>query len=326
MVTYFVLASLATVYPAVLYATKKRHHFKRVSQCCRSTIGGFLETSLIFSVSMLVAAVYRYGSAISRTSIKTENQSVYALLYSFALSTLSVFPPIMLQALADDDHNRKPLRLFLWFFVITLVIPITVLFYLVWYAGIGALVGKATISNQLWVNNCDEVDTGWGIWYMMAFSHALLLLNFPWWAHETSTYIPGVRARFDDWARGFWARRHRALEILTRLNVLACGLMMWALLILVLYNVVVFSRRAGQWDKDQEWSFGQVLSIATFAPVLLELCVAILGMIRSPSVLSHPIGTLWNFSGMKLTCKAVTFYKNKSALQRTIPHSQKLDG
>lgn len=311
LVTYFVLAVLASAYPAVLYATSGQRHCKRVRQCCQHTIGGFLETSLIFSVSMLVAALYRYASAIRRTSTKIENQSEYALIYSFTLSTLSVFPPIMLQALAEDDQNRKILRLFLWVLVAALVIPITVVFYLVVYADLGNITRKAPDSYRLWMADCAEYEIILGLEVVMFLSHVLLLLNLPWLAHETSLYITRGHSKFDHWVRNLWAKRYRTLEIIARVNVFLCGLMMWAILILVVCNVVIFSRRAGQWDKDQEWGFGQVLSIATFAPVLLEFVVAVLGTSRLTSVPSFSSDILW--------------HKNRPTLKRALPLSQKVE-
>lgn len=50
-----------------------------------------------------------------------------------------------------------------------------------------------------------------------------------------------------------------------------CGLFMWTFLFLFTAYREAVKSKAGESDQDTEWTFGQVLSLVTWAPVALEL-------------------------------------------------------
>jgi hypothetical protein len=64
------------------------------------------------------------------------------------------------------------------------------------------------------------------------------------------------------------ARRHRTLRAV--LATLSVSLMWWCLARFVLFRRA-FKKRAGISNKDYEWSYGQILSLASWVPVLVEL-------------------------------------------------------
>ena len=84
----------------------------------RESTNTFLDSALIFAVSMLGAAIVRYSRVIMHPE---EDVSYYSLLGSVYMAAFSIFPALLLQTVADGLHG-KILRQALWFLLILFAI------------------------------------------------------------------------------------------------------------------------------------------------------------------------------------------------------------
>lgn len=97
MVSYYLIAALATLYvivlsldsikplrpPKALKALKEYKPWRKLNDLCKQSLNTILDASLLFSISMLLAAIYRFISAIrdptatTLSSILSQTRSLY---------------------------------------------------------------------------------------------------------------------------------------------------------------------------------------------------------------------------------------------------------
>lgn len=266
----------------------------------RETISSFLDASLIFAVAILVAAIYRFTSAF-RDSDQLDNAFPPSLWNAIIVALLSVFPPLILQCTSSDSLRRKGLRVLLWFLVVVFTITSNVLFF-IWYKSLNPNTLRPTRAGgteYLWTLCTKDLPgrNRQSLGFVIA-AQAQLLLNLMFW---TYTRLPNsdivqdrkcskrgrsvlqTQARAADSRRN--PRRMLVFQILTRaLQVLSAQLMMWLLLGLLTSLTLSDGVNAGESFKNSKWSVGQVLGLAQFVPVIIDLVVA---SICEYSCLSH---------------------------------------
>jgi hypothetical protein len=264
---------------------KKLPFSTRVLDSFRGSLDSFLAASMLISVVMLGAGVYT--SAYGRDDYRRSNpnqvlpylgSAIYDMVLSLLAGTFSIFPVLLLYALMGrhgggggkrkggksgpaPDIHRVWLRR-------------TVLF-MIWCLG-AALVYLAPRGDVDYLERHDE-DATWnqdfcdqrgGANYWRGMKAAqFLVIGAPLTYLVLTTFvltgfgIPGVVDKP-------WVVRWRSVWRLgvAWLNMLA----MWGLLayFTVLRHRII--KTAGGLDNEDKWSFGQILALATWAPVVAE--------------------------------------------------------
>lgn len=293
MVSYYLVATLATLYVIVLSlnsikALQEYHPWTRVHTVFEKTLNTFLETSLLFSISMLLAAIYRFSSAFQHPG-HDENTFMYSQLNAVTVSMFSVFPPVLLQ-FPERRLRRKRIRVILWFLVISFVTTLTVLYHQ--WRGYGPIskhfmdhlpeMIRQHPDQAFWLDFCDLNNKSLldALDCAILITQVLLVLNLPRWIFFLFTILSGqkrgsrVPQRHRD--NGLyrilsdWKKTYRWIRVL---NILVCFATMWLLLSIFTAMTVRLAVAMGQWGKDRRWSVGQVLAMATFVPLIIDIIV-----------------------------------------------------
>lgn len=293
MASYYLVAFLATIYPIVIFlnsfAPFKAHKpWKTFHSWFEQTLNAFLDASLLFSISLLLAAIYRFSSA-SRNPNGEENTFIYSLINAVTVSMFAVFPPLILQSTARN-LRRRGIRAILWFFVIVFVITVTILYYK--WRGPDAILhffnNESHLDDQInrhpgkavWLIFCDLTDDD----LVQALDRAIITaqviftLNLPCWVYLVYTIrdaqhdsVAPQGPASDDLRRNRSKALRRYGNIARALNVLLCCAVMWLLLGTFTSIAVRLADAMRPWGKDRRWSIGQVLAMATFVPLLIDI-------------------------------------------------------
>lgn len=300
MASYYLIALLTTVYTIVIslnsiVALKTYKPWRRFHGWFEQTLNTFLDASLLFSASMLLASIYRFSSA-ARDPGNGDNTFIYSLVNAVTVSMFSVFPPLILQ-LTARRLRRRGIRSILWFLVIAFVITMSILYYR-WRGpgGIAEFFDDDTylgtqavrhVQQIVWLTFCDltshrlvgALDSS------IITAQVLLGLNLPGWIYLVYTIREAEQEAYDApqeygsdnlhyhapkvWER--YGKKARAVSIVL------CCVMMWLLLGTFTAIAVRLADAMGPWGKDRRWSIGQVLALATFAPLIIDIIAIALG-------------------------------------------------
>lgn len=190
MFTYYLIATMSTAYPLILGSAalglvSKGSPQARIVGWFRETISGFLDASLIFAVALLVAATYRFSSAIIYPD-QLDNAFSASLWNAIIVALLSVFPPLILQCTSGDRLRRKGLRFILWYLVSVFTITSSILFFF-WYRSLNlyALPRTQTGSIQYLWNLCTKNLRGRSLQNLgfVVAAQTQLLINLILWAY-----------------------------------------------------------------------------------------------------------------------------------------------
>lgn len=299
MASYYLIAFLATVYPVVIGLNsfprfKASQSWKTFHSWFEQTLNAFLDASLLFSISMLLAAIYRFSSA-SRNPDGDDNTFIYSLINAVTVSMFSVFPPLMLQFTARN-LRRRGIRALLWFLVIAFTISMTILYYI--WRGPDAILSffkdethqneqiNRHLGKAVWLIFCDMTDGSLiqSLDRAIITAQVVLALNLPCWGYlvytigdaqqDLATPQDPANDGLHD-ARSKFLRRYEKLA--RALNILLCCVVMWLLLGTFTTIAVRLADAMRPWGKDRRWSIGQVLALATFVPLLIDLGAIAMG-------------------------------------------------
>ncbi|ROV87340.1 hypothetical protein VMCG_10696 [Cytospora schulzeri] len=264
-----------------IYHTKGKglHLGRRAMNAFRGSLNVFLNTSMLFSLVMLSAALYisarrtvEHKSWLQSSQPIPSGSALYDLVLSLLASTFSVFPVTMLYAiqrrrdvkgaLRTGDHQvwiRRAVLAILW--------CLTAAEVYISPRGEYDYEERYNYNEEkvLVYLNCEQRG-GMPYWHGMIAAQALVIGAPLLWLVLTlfvltGFRIPGVVDRP-------WVSRWRAKWrlVVAWVNVL----FMWGLLA---YFTVLRHRinvTAGHLDSEDQWTFGQILALATWAPVVFE--------------------------------------------------------
>jgi hypothetical protein len=283
--SYMTQATLATIYTIVLLMMrfdcvaqiitgKRIQPDSRFVTAVKHSAKTFLDTSLIFSVAMLAAGCFVY---LGRFTDSNSSASYYIMVCTLLLSIYTILPALLLHICISDSLRRHRGRMVLWAGVWLLSLTLFV-FWLVFILSPEKYkpVGKDTLGvadgqrQAIWELFCMESgivrSTQWAIYTLIAGVNVLGLSYFALSRQFVVTYF---RRNFQILSR--FKTTDQSLRTLRLLLATASiSLMWWCLARFMLFRDT-FKRRAGTSNKDHEWSFGQVLSLASWVPVLVEL-------------------------------------------------------
>lgn len=233
---------------------------------------------LLFAISINVAAVTRWLAPIVHPN---RSHAYYGLINSVFMSSFSVFPAVALQALAPGLQHRRGIRLCLWTMTVVFVVVVEVLYRYIYMGDyfIEFLSKKVQFNEDIWLNNCDSVDLRAQLSHLTMAGHIFLTVNCLWWLYHATSgvrrgrHVQSIKDKLVNSARRApWRERwERWQEPLRLANGLTSLLFMWLFLVFWIVYREDVRLRAGSADEDSEWTFGQVLSLATWAPVGVEL-------------------------------------------------------
>ncbi|ROV91073.1 hypothetical protein VMCG_09610 [Cytospora schulzeri] len=286
MISYYMVACFVTLYylalvPGIFEAYG--HSFKtstlvsryrRLASGFEESVAGFLDAMLLFAISMLVAGITRYVSLILHPD---ESHSIFGLQDCVFLSTFSIFPALVLQSLSVDQRRRR-IRLVMWDLTIAFTITLEVLYrveYRGWlrtmhYTSGGSV--DSQLSQMVWFVDCQSESLRQSLQTLLSVGHAVLVANSAGWLYKLAKvyfgkrWLPVLQARTRLWER--WESCRLWLRLV---NGLLCLGIMWAFLGLFTAYRHDVMRKAGEADEDDEWTFGQVLSLTTWVPIGIEL-------------------------------------------------------
>jgi hypothetical protein len=294
LVSYFVQAGLATFYMAILglgrlnkssRLFKRSSLYERVLVAVQESTKSFLDASILFCTVMLIATLYTFSKALANPNAM---MTTYAQFSSALISLFTIFPTVLLHACASNHLRRGKFRQGVWAFVGCLTIAMSALFLNV---GSSALVGlpetnakhagneeevkklekflreTSDAENQnLWEYNCVDRSVLQGFvlaiiialfcMVVMTVFYLVILKNILRISFLKSKGRPKLKRFRKNW---WWVS-----------GLLAFG-GMWVTLAMFVYFRTAFNRRAGTTNKDAEWSFGQILALSTWVPVVVEL-------------------------------------------------------
>ncbi|KAH9888715.1 hypothetical protein F4778DRAFT_785914 [Xylariomycetidae sp. FL2044] len=259
MGSYYLAAGLSTVYFFILFlgpAFVKSKKSPRFLEAFRETVNIFLDAALIFSGAMLASTVVRVANVLRRRFLRQ-------ILW---LVVVALFFAVMCQyATAKDDRILASLR------------------------SMEDTLPKFDFRTDryyrelIWLDACTNPEELYRLDYSIYATRIILVLNLLWLIH----YLIGgmvlvrrfLRARYEVFETPRLWKAHgakllmwwdRLRPVLRYANAVLCCALMWATLVLFVQYRESVHQKAPTTDKDSEWSFGQVLALATWVPVIVE--------------------------------------------------------
>lgn len=234
----------------------------RILDSFRGSLDMFLSGAMLISVAMLGASVYSSATNVKERSETNPDlpsaDAIYEMALALIASNFSVFPVMLLYALAKHDGHRKWLHrsvlFLLWGLSVTVV-------YLAPRAEIDYSLRKSGRQNF----DCDQ--RGSQYWHFVKATQFLIIgLPVLWLILTvfvtTGFKLPGV-------VEQPWVKRWRSIW---RLLVAWINLLiMWGILGYFTHFRQKIIDAAGGLDKNDKWTFGQVLALAAWVPIIAEL-------------------------------------------------------
>ncbi|EXF78270.1 hypothetical protein CFIO01_00265 [Colletotrichum fioriniae PJ7] len=279
VVSYYLEAILATMYLIAFTIHQVRRHFNknlwektrpkqkqrlsgRILDSFRGSLDMFLSGSMLIAVAMLGASVYSAATNFKeRSEVNPDLPSadaIYEQALALIASNYSVFPVMLLYALAKHDGHRKWLHrsvlALLWGLSVTVV-------YLAPRAEIDYKERKSGHRNF----ECDQ--RGSQYWPVVKATQFLVIALPMIWLLltlfvTTGFKIPGMIDKP-------WVQRWRSCwrMLVAWINLLV----MWGILGYFTHFRQKIINAADGIDKNDKWTFGQVLALAAWVPVIAEL-------------------------------------------------------
>ncbi|EPE09113.1 integral membrane protein [Ophiostoma piceae UAMH 11346] len=272
VVVYYLAAILTTLHVLILSVnprirplhTERYERWRnRFVSVFHDSLATFLDTGLLFSIAMLVGAVYRYGSARVNPE---KTHSPYQLMNAAYMGIFNVLPPFLLQ-LVMKHRRRQGVRNILW--VVILVLGIT-LISLYWTSlGTDAQIYRmltthdSAVSDFVWEYGCNHSNISTAFKFTLIAAVVTLIFNSAFWVWF------GLPARFR--AKLNSHKTERRKSIVRKLSIISSCLLMWTLLgLFTAYRSILLEKMPNA-QSSSSWSFGQMLALATWVPVGIDM-------------------------------------------------------
>ena len=256
--SYYIQATLCSLYSGLIsWDYWQRKHDKahgmlthRITDAIKASLNVFTDAALIFSLAIVIAALH---------STSNPDNSIIEVSLAQEASFFSISAVLLLITLDDLAYNDTPRRPGRYLIFLILII--------LWIA-------------EGWVSSYDYPKTDWPNWESYCGFHVLpaqaiatFVLARIWfglfWLWVLTFYaFPWLAGRWLPRAAQ-WLRQHRSYT--TAAYLILCMVVIWALLIDITVVRQLFLEWSGSDSQDVEWSFGQVVALSTWLPVLIEL-------------------------------------------------------
>ncbi|KAH7382486.1 hypothetical protein DE146DRAFT_760326 [Phaeosphaeria sp. MPI-PUGE-AT-0046c] len=260
LATYIVQAILISLYIPMILAVRfertpsRNSLLRRTILAAQHSSGTFLNASFVFSIAMLCASLIELASKFQHQLPKPSTGALLVLM-PFA----SVLPVALLQLSASKMLRRNQGRVLLWVLMAALMSAILHMTTRPWYMD-SNLNGRKI--EEKWERICvDMKNVAKMQWFAVAIGIFVLL--------GTVTYVLMFMAMyFRHPTLVSW--NTRISQPLWWLGLILGFVGMWSCLGWFVHLQIKMSVLGGEHNKDAEWSFGQVLAITTWVPVLVE--------------------------------------------------------
>lgn len=306
MASYYLVALLATIYTIVIgldsfVALKTNKPWKTFHSWFEQTLNSFLDASLLFSISLLLATIYRFATAAQQPD-DGDNTFTYSLINAITVSIFSAFAPLLLQYTARG-LRRRGMRAILWFVLIILSAVTSVMYYRWRGPGIASrfphddgdlfdLLNQTEYlqSQTVWLVYCDIISRHLieVLDRAIIVAQVVLGVNLPCWiylllhiADSNQEDSDGSKEGLNKYLPHTCLKVRRYVKQARALNITIISATMWLLLGTFTAITVRLADAMGPWGKDRRWSIGQVLAMATFVPLLIDMIAIIICKSRS---------------------------------------------
>lgn len=290
--SYCIEAGLATLYLLVILldrlqphsswpipsgwekSPKKIHSFlsrarPQIINAFRESLPDFLDAALFFSIALQIAGVFQTGKFLH---VIRGDLTLYALVSTMMSCLFSAACATLLQCI-DFASKRRKQRVFLWLTLLSLAVANYVMVLpLLWSREIFSLRGPGTA----WEIFCAPPAPF--KWVHMGSAAGIILTIIAAWTFTPDKWKAVCCEQLTEPVRMCipekWRPEHLPLPgmVLRYLFVLFSLLLMWILLgLMATWRWDVSDVALGYNNKDGEWTFGQVLAVATWAPTVREL-------------------------------------------------------
>lgn len=172
--------------------------------------------------------------------------------------------------------NTLKFRLCLWDLVFVFALVVEILYRLEYRSTVEDLcaIGSSTgseLSQIAWFSNCQSESLRQSLQTLLSVGHGIMLVNCAWWLYNLADIYLGR------WWKPALQQRSRRQETQAKCTIwlrisngLICLVVMWAFLgLFTAYRHEVLTK-AGRANEDNEWTFGQVLSLTTWIPIGID--------------------------------------------------------
>lgn len=288
---YCIQAIFVTVYMAFHMATRfgwsppRRTVLQRILVAVQESTRPFLDSTLLFSIAVHIATMFTFirGHALSTpTPITTGISGAFISIYT-------IFPPLILHSCAADHLRRRHGRRYIWSFLGALSLTMIGLYFSdpgnMWHRdwwNWSDLSNQVTVTQdtlKLFFEKDPDHQLKWESFCLtqlgasranLAFTIVLgtvfVVASFTMILLGNVFRIPFLRSERRPLLRNI--RRYKWI-----MSAFLALHAMWMSLGIFFWFRFELNKNTGNHNKDQEWTFGQVLAVATWAPVLMEFYV-----------------------------------------------------
>lgn len=281
LVNYAIQALLTTLYFVVLASNRMKRIPPRLTDNRRVMKGVevfqhstrvFLDSAILFCLSMLVAAMTTFAKAIHAEA----PLPIYTSITLAFMSVYSVIPAVILHASLSHTLRRARWRSTVWAIIGCIGVVVIALF-------------RKSLDAMAKYKESDKVDPYSDtlhdpdhqlVWDAMCMNH-LVAYNFriyAWLLHGLLMFIGSVyvlillrvrlHGHLPDIVHTRLVHRIRAKWWLIASSI--AMIRMWICLIIFFHYRAKLNRESGETNQDRDWSFGQILGLATWVPVVVE--------------------------------------------------------
>ncbi|KAK0649943.1 hypothetical protein B0T16DRAFT_389900 [Cercophora newfieldiana] len=248
----------------------------RLSAAMHGSLDEFLNSAIVFALSMLAASIFENAFNTKTAAIET---TVYATLLSVLLPLFTVFPVAILQAASRGTLRRSKLRVATWLLMIVLIAIVCAVATTAFRAAMVHIDGNDFYKTpppspqQNFERWCAPTEAEFSV-------RPAIYAGILTFAATSVFWFVVVRDRRFVWIPAFGP--HRVLNqiretwwlVVAGLNLVG----MWTYLVLFTEYRRLIVQRAGYSQQDTRWGVGQVLALFTWAPVVVDfLYILILG-------------------------------------------------
>jgi hypothetical protein len=259
LLSYYVQAALCSSFTALILWELWRHKRHRIAgrkiqlitDSCKASLDIFNGGLEIITLSMIAATIFIAAS----TSPHRDYIQILLAQELTIFSIFSVFLMVVLNDLSFPDSKRNP-RLFIYLPMVALYI--VELYYADWsIKNAEGVAGEALCFGDSWmalrIVGSDLRWTYFGLAWLLILVFVLLPCVCKSWLPNVSQRLLNIR---------------RQLKVPTAIFL---GLCMWGHLVNVTIARHRFVEQSGSNIEDARWTFGQVIALFTWLPVIMEL-------------------------------------------------------
>ncbi|KAF2684628.1 hypothetical protein K458DRAFT_389089 [Lentithecium fluviatile CBS 122367] len=280
LVNYILQAALAMLYWTALSLDqmswisrylRTSEATKRILTALQHSTRVFLDGAVIFTSAMLLAAAFTFTQAVSDSTVPLP---LYSALITAYLSLYSIIPTSLIYLVASAKLRRTRARIIIWGFMAFLAALVASLWFALmnapgfWTSGKFSEEKAFKDPEHQYIFDFFCMNQGEFNGFKKAFYSLLGVIGNLFISALAKAFL---NPDYQNWSPKVAQRIRQTLQYFRIVTNLSCCLSTWAFLgIYLRYRRVLFGNRAGITNKEKDFSFGQVLALSTWIPVIIE--------------------------------------------------------